>query len=172
MVQNPATARRSTAVTSDEQERSAAEPKTAADDGSDRPGYLVLSCMDYRHMNDIVRALEKKFECKDDNYDHLVLAGASLGVVQATYPEWGKTFWQHLGIALELHPTIHTVILLEHQDCGAYKKFFSAKYDDALHGATSAVLAAQIQKAFARLGVLRMIMRPDTSGTSWKLEQL
>lgn len=164
LVARPAATRWSKMVTQEEQEPS-------ADEAADRPRYLVLSCMDYRHMNDVVRELEATFACTMDNYDHVVLAGASLGVVQAEYPEWGKTFWQHLEIALQLHPTIRVVVLLEHEDCGAYKKFYDPKYDKTLHDATSAVLAAQIRRRFERLDVRRMIMRDQGSGT-WAIEDL
>jgi hypothetical protein len=49
----------------------------------------------------------------------VVLAGAALGVVQDKEVHWGKTFFDHQGLAIELHD-IHTVIVMEHRDCGAY----------------------------------------------------
>lgn len=129
--------------------------------------------MDYRHMDDIVRELEQAFGDKGDDYDHLVLAGASLGVVQADYPEWGATFWKHFEIAAKLHPTIHTVVLLEHEDCGAYKVFYGESYDPSLHAATSKVLEARIRRAAPHLEVRRMIMRraPQQAG-KWRIADL
>src|SRR4051794_20679410 len=56
---------------------------------------LLLTCMDYR-LTDATshymagRGLKNK-------YDHVVLAGAALGAVTEGYPEWNKTFWDHLG---------------------------------------------------------------------------
>ncbi len=55
-----------------------------------------------------------------DKYDHVVLAGASLGAITDKYPAWNKTFWEHPDIAIKLH-NIHTVIVMDHRDCGAYK---------------------------------------------------
>src|SRR4051794_16861684 len=55
-----------------------------------------------------------------DKYDHTVLAGASLGAVTTKYPDWGRTFWAHLDVAIQLHH-VKKVIVLHHRDCGAYK---------------------------------------------------
>jgi len=55
-----------------------------------------------------------------NNYDHVVLAGASLGAVSYKFPGWDATFWEHLDVAIKLHH-IRKVIVLDHRDCGAYK---------------------------------------------------
>jgi carbonic anhydrase len=79
---------------------------------------LLLSCMDYRLMHKVdeymgARGLREKF-------DHVVLAGASLGALTDKYPAWGETFWGHLDVAIKLHD-IHRVLILDHRDCGAYR---------------------------------------------------
>lgn len=79
---------------------------------------LLLTCMDFRLVDDIetymtARGLEGK-------YDHVVLAGASLGALNDRFPAWSEVFWQHLDLAIELHE-VHRVMLLDHRDCGAYK---------------------------------------------------
>src|SRR5262245_58173974 len=79
---------------------------------------LLLSCMDFRLMDDIERYMSGRG--LRDKYDHIVLAGASLGAITHKYRAWNKTFWQHLDIAIQLH-AIHTVVVLDHRDCGAYK---------------------------------------------------
>lgn len=79
---------------------------------------LLLSCMDYRLMDDIAKYMDSRFLA--NNYDHVVLAGASLGALNEASPAWGQTFWDHLDIALKLHH-IKKVMVMDHRDCGAYK---------------------------------------------------
>ena len=79
---------------------------------------LLLSCMDYRLVEDTERYMAGRGLRK--KYDHVILAGASLGAVTEKFPAWNKTFWEHLDVAIDLHH-IHQVILLDHRDCGAYK---------------------------------------------------
>jgi carbonic anhydrase len=57
-----------------------------------------------------------------NNYDHIGLAGAALGALNAARMRWRDTFWQHLDVAIELHH-IRKVIVLDHRDCGAYRTF-------------------------------------------------
>jgi len=74
---------------------------------------LLLTCMDFRFFLTIAEIMEGK------KYDHVILAGAALGVVQEKWPHWGKTYFDHLGLAVKLHK-IHSVWVMEHRDCGAY----------------------------------------------------
>ncbi|MDB5433599.1 MAG: hypothetical protein JWP35_4715 [Caulobacter sp.] len=83
-------------------------------------GVLLLTCMDYRLTNEVVAYMDGRG--LRDNYDHVVLAGASLGALTDRYPEWGKTFRDHVGIAIALHH-IHKVMIIDHRDCGAYRVF-------------------------------------------------
>ena len=79
---------------------------------------LLLSCMDYRLVDDLVKMMGTMG--MQDNYDHVVLAGASLGVVNDKFAGWHDTFWQHLDVAKQLHG-IEEVIVIDHRDCGAYR---------------------------------------------------
>ena len=79
---------------------------------------LMLSCMDYRLVDDLVTMMQHKG--LHDNYDHVVLAGASLGVINDKFADWHDTFWQHLDVAIKLHQ-IEEVIVIDHRDCGAYR---------------------------------------------------
>ena len=80
---------------------------------------LLLSCMDFRLMDDVEKYMSSDRKMTD-KYDHVVLAGSSLGAVTDKFPAWNKTFWQHLDIAIKLH-SIHKVVVMDHRDCGAYK---------------------------------------------------
>jgi len=86
---------------------------------------LLLSCMDFRLMDDVERYMSGRG--LRDKYDHVILAGASLGAVTDKYPAWNQTFWEHLDIAISLH-NIHTVIVMDHRDCGAYKVILGAEH--------------------------------------------
>ncbi|MBF0125078.1 MAG: hypothetical protein HQL60_07065 [Magnetococcales bacterium] len=86
---------------------------------------LLLSCMDYRLIDDIERYMSGRG--LRDNYDHVILAGASLGALVSSKPTWGQTFWEHLDVASSLH-AIKKVILMDHRDCGAYKVFLGEDF--------------------------------------------
>jgi hypothetical protein len=123
--------------------------------------YFVLSCMDYRHMDDIARCLTR--DLGTDLYDHVVLAGASLGVAQHAHPSWADMFYSHLAVALSLHEKIHTVVLLEHEQCGAYGKLLGND-DIIVHQAMARVVVAGVKGKHPELKVKTWIMRPKTPG--------
>ena len=82
---------------------------------------LLLSCMDFRLIDDMVKFMNN--EGFNNNYDDYILAGASLGYNQQTYPGWKKSFDAHLGLAIKLHE-VHEVVVIDHEKCGAYKLFY------------------------------------------------
>jgi carbonic anhydrase len=86
---------------------------------------LLLSCMDFRLVDETARYMAGRG--LRDKYDHVILAGASLGALTDKYPAWNKTFWEHLDIAIQLHK-IKKVIVLDHRDCGAYKVVLSEDF--------------------------------------------
>ena len=101
-----------------------ASPATTVQDKPSKGGEgeadaLLLSCMDYRLIDDTVGYMHNERHLLN-NYDYVILAGASLGVNNRTYRNWGRTFWQHLDTAIALHG-IHEVIVMDHRNCGAYK---------------------------------------------------
>jgi carbonic anhydrase len=88
---------------------------------------LLLTCMDYRLTDDTIAYMEG--HGLHDKYDHVVLAGASLGALTDKFPSWGETFWTHLDVAIDLHK-IHKVMVIDHRDCGAYKVLLGAETVD------------------------------------------
>lgn len=86
---------------------------------------LLLSCMDYRLMDEVAAYMQGKG--KKDNYDHVVLAGAALGALVDAKPSWAATFWDHVEVAKQLHH-ISTVHIIDHRDCGAYKVFLGTDF--------------------------------------------
>src|SRR5439155_24381732 len=87
---------------------------------------LLLSCMDYRLTDETALFMSHDLGMHD-NYDHVILAGASLGVNNTKYPNWGKTFWEQLDAAIALHG-FHEVIIMDHRNCGAYRLFLNKEF--------------------------------------------
>ncbi|MBW4668488.1 MAG: carbonic anhydrase [Cyanomargarita calcarea GSE-NOS-MK-12-04C] len=78
---------------------------------------LVLSCIDFRFLT-----AERNFlRIKNlrDEYDWTALAGASLAVTGFPHLYDAEAFWDQLDLSYRLHH-INKVIVLDHQDCGAY----------------------------------------------------
>lgn len=86
---------------------------------------FLLSCMDYRLVTDVTKYMTDKSYY--DNYDHVILAGASLAAVTAKFPDWNKTFWEHLGIAIKLHG-VSKLMVMDHRDCGAYSVVYGQDF--------------------------------------------
>ena len=131
---------------------------------------LLLSCMDYRLTDEIPDYMQNHLQMKR-KYDYVILAGASLGVNNTKYPNWGKTFWEHLDTAIALH-SIHEVIILDHRNCGAYKvllgKDFPAdanaaqlKEETAFHKGQLDMLAKTIHEKYPNLEVSTLLMSLD-----------
>ena len=127
---------------------------------------LLLTCMDYRLENETVAWMDGR--SMRDKYDHVVLAGASLGALTTQRPDWGRTFWQHLDVAIQLHH-VHQVIVLDHRDCGAYRVFLGAEAvktpeaEFTVHAAHLKHLRGQIARKHPRLEVELNLMSLDGS---------
>lgn len=78
---------------------------------------LVLSCIDFRVMD-----AERDFLAQHQlahQHDWTALAGASLALAGYPHTAEAEAFWDQLDLSKQLHQ-IETVIILDHQDCGAY----------------------------------------------------
>ena len=127
---------------------------------------LLLSCMDYRLMDDVERYMAERGLA--DKYDHVILAGASLGAITNVFPSWQQTFWDHVDIAITLH-NIQRVILLDHRDCGAYKVLLGETHlatpniEKATHAEQLAILKQRIHARNPQLAVETLLMALDGS---------
>jgi len=125
---------------------------------------LVLSCIDYRLTGKTADYLAAQGLA--GKYDHTILAGAALGAVTDKYPDWGHTFRQHLGIAIDLHH-IQEVIILDHRDCGAYKVILGKDYaadpaaETRIHTTMLHRLRHDIHRHHPKLGVRLGLMALD-----------
>jgi hypothetical protein len=88
---------------------------------------LLVTCMDLRLMDEISEFMEH--DGLVNRYDHIIMAGAALGGLGGNlekYEHWHRTFLDHLEAAYDLHH-IKDVYILEHRDCGAYRKLLGKK---------------------------------------------
>jgi carbonic anhydrase len=111
---------------------------------------LAITCIDYRLVDDAVRFFDAKHMTND--YDQVSLAGASLAAVSDKFPSSNAAFWDHIGIAKQLHH-IRRVIVVDHRDCGAFKVAFGKDYkaDAAGETAQHKQVMEQVKAKMARL---------------------
>ena len=80
---------------------------------------LILSCIDFRFVDDAGYYMNIKGNC--NNYDQFVLAGASLGYNGISgYENWILCCNQHINLSYELHG-ISEITIFDHLNCGGYK---------------------------------------------------
>jgi carbonic anhydrase len=87
---------------------------------AEKPTVFLLTCMDYRYAHRIIDVMDNQGLRR--KYDIFTLAGAAAGgnEVQA----WRDVLVEHIKVARSIDHPIDRVMILEHRDCGAYKKFF------------------------------------------------
>jgi hypothetical protein len=84
---------------------------------------FCLSCIDFRFVDNVSNYQCVKGKC--NNYDHFILAGASLGYNGIPgYENWILCCDQHINVSRELHD-ISEVVLFDHLECGAYKLVYT-----------------------------------------------
>lgn len=96
---------------------------------------LVLSCVDYRLLDDLVRFLDH--DNLGNRYYHVTFAGAALGLTGHVYGDlepsqpppaafdlWRQTFIDHFRATVALtEGKLTDVYIVQHEDCGAFKLF-------------------------------------------------
>jgi len=136
---------------------------------------LLLTCLDFRFFLEISEIM------KDIKYDHVVLAGASLGAVWHEKPKWHETFFDHVGLAIRLHQ-VERVIVLDHRNCGAYGPRECGGFgllgrdpdrdlERRIHAEQAAKLKEQITGRY-RLGFSDGLLEKPTPTEAWTLDQL
>ncbi|MBP2297479.1 carbonic anhydrase [Azospirillum picis] len=125
---------------------------------------LLLSCMDYRLMGHVAGYMNARN--MQANYDHVILAGASLGALTDKKPAWGDAFWDHVAVAKDLHH-IKRLIVMDHRDCGAYKVFLGMDLspdptrEAEVHGQYLAKLKTMVRERHPDLEVELLLMGLD-----------
>lgn len=125
---------------------------------------VLLSCMDFRLVTSTARYMESRG--LGDKYDHVILAGASLGALTDQYPAWNKTFWDHLQVSIDLHK-IGKAMILDHRDCGAYKVILGEDFgrnptkETTVHAEYLKRLGSMIKAKYPTLEVELLLMSLD-----------
>jgi hypothetical protein len=125
---------------------------------------LLLSCMDFRLLDHTARYMASRG--LTGKYDHIILAGAALGALTDKFPAWNQTFWDHIGVAIDLHQ-IHKVLVLDHRDCGAYKVILGEDLakdpakETAVHSTQLKRLGKLIKEKYPSLEVELLLMALD-----------
>jgi hypothetical protein len=127
---------------------------------------LLLNCIDYRLTGKTTRYMTNHGMA--GKYDQIVLAGAALGAKNEKFPGWGRTFWDHVQVALDLHH-IHKIVVIDHRDCGAYKVILGEdlaadpKREFEVHARQMRSLREDIAKKYPKLAVELYLMALDGS---------
>jgi carbonic anhydrase len=130
---------------------------------------LLLNCIDYRLTGATTQFMAKHGMA--GKYDQIVLAGAALGAKNDKFPDWGKTFWDHVQVALDLHH-IHKIVIVDHRDCGAYKVILgedlagNPKHELEVHAKQMHSLKGDIAQKFPKLQVEMYLMALNGSAES------
>lgn len=125
---------------------------------------LVLSCVDCRLLDDLVRFLEH--DNLTNRYYHVALAGTSLALTErwkqdtdkdpAHFSMWRQTFIENLKAAIALtRGDLSDIYIVQHQDCGAFRVYVNkdaGKMSDSeelhLHADYAAALMQDIVENF------------------------
>jgi len=124
---------------------------------------ILLTCMDFRFQDDINEFMKEKGY--DVNYDHFVLAGASLGVNQKKYASWHELWNQHVTLAESLHH-VEEVVCIDHEKCGAYRMFYpdmKPEEEKSLHDENLAKFVKIVQEEHPNLRVKGFFMHLNGS---------
>lgn len=125
---------------------------------------LAITCIDYRLVDEAVKFFDGKKLTND--YDLVALAGASLAAVSPKFPSSNTAFWDHVGIAQQLHH-IKKVIVVDHRDCGAFKVAYGKDYksdpagETAQHKAVMEQVKAKLAKTHPDLQAEFYLMAVD-----------
>ncbi len=103
---------------------------------------LLLTCFDYRFVGVVEPYMQGRG--LRGQYDHVILAGASLGALTDQFPAWTTAFFEQLDLAKRFHD-VKRVILMDHRDCKAYGMVLGQDFaQDPI--AELSVHAAQMQR--------------------------
>ncbi|MGQ9836436.1 MAG: carbonic anhydrase [Cyanobacteriota bacterium] len=134
---------------------------------------LVLTCMNFRFVSWIPAFLARQdLDCA---YDWVALAGGSLALMGFPHPAEAEAFWDQLELCKQLHG-IGKVIVIDHQDCGAYARVSKAPFPDlaaeeSCHGSYLRQAAAQIRERYPELLVELYFMKLTGKASGLRMVQ-
>jgi len=118
---------------------------------AEKPTVFLLTCMDYRYAHRIVNVMDNQGLRR--KYDIFTLAGAAAGANEIE--AWRDVLVEHIKVARSIDHPIDRIMVLEHRDCGAYKKFFGLDWakvippvETAKHLEQVKILSAYLKHVF------------------------
>ena len=145
---------------------------------------IVLTCMDFRLIDDMVKMMNELGY--NNNYDQFILAGASLGYNEGETPvkksctkedcnciiptNWKPIFKNHIKLASDLHE-ISEIIIIDHYKCGAYRIMSPKLNTDDTEKNQLDVHQIQLFKAKKDLEIFRDKLIKNTKLEKTKLEK-
>ena len=140
---------------------------------------LCLMCIDHRYAADAVKFFDDHAGIR--NYDLVSLAGASLAALPTTnFPSTHLGLWEQVAFAQKppgegpglLHPSIRSVFVLDHMNCGAYKAEWQG-INRAEERAKHSEVAHRVGPMFAAKGLETSIwLLDDVTRTTEKIWSL
>jgi hypothetical protein len=91
----------------------ASVPALAVDEGYEA---MLLKCIDPRFTTNTWAYMSSRGW--QNLYSQFNIAGGPIGVVAPAFAKWHDTFWENLGISVQLH-NVKRVVGITHRDCGA-----------------------------------------------------
>lgn len=82
---------------------------------------MLVNCIDPRFVAS--SAAHMAARGLGGRFSQFVIAGGPIGAVHPHFAGWHQTYWDNLGVSVELH-RIRRVVALTHRDCGAAKLAF------------------------------------------------
>lgn len=126
---------------------------------------LLVSCVDFRFRCEIDRLMRDVLHVSGD-YDEIALPGSSLALVEESFPDWGKTMDEVIGVLQNIHH-IKRVIFLDHRDCGAYKlikgeqSICTKEKETETHAAVFKKVRKYMQDRFPELEIYTLLIGLD-----------
>lgn len=124
---------------------------------------LVLHCIDYRFIHEIVHEMKRRG--LDRAYDLVAVAGAAKNIVDPTEPHDRDFVLRQINLARNLHG-INEVILINHVDCGAYKAagLTDPEKEEERHRQDLVQAKKMIDQQFSGIQVTNLLANIESSG--------
>lgn len=114
---------------------------------------LLISCIDFRFQQAIDKWIRD--QGLENEIDRVSIAGAAKSLARPSHPRDREFILEQIEISLKLHK-IKKVILLHHEDCGAYggsAPFSSSDDETQCHGQSMTAAKRLIQSRFPSLDI-------------------
>ena len=134
---------------------------------------LVISCMDYSHVEATHDFLEKTRHAQ--KYDLVSLAGASLGYNQKNFP-WTQSTDDHIDLSVKIHG-ITDIVVIDHMGCGMYDFIYndnnklSPEIEETLHRKNQSEFVDTMKRKYPNI-VVKTYILPENAIKNHPLDSL